>query len=41
VRTLEKLTGPEAIAALMDYVASASGKKTTPSVALARKIAER
>jgi HEAT repeat protein len=41
VKTLERLTGPEAIAVLMDYVASAGGKRKSASVALARKIAER
>lgn len=40
VKTLSNLTSPEAIAALMDYVATSRGKATA-SVALARKVAER
>ncbi len=40
IKTLGELTSPEAIATIMDYVASTAGKKT-PSAVLARKIAER
>ena len=40
VKTLSDLTSPEAIAALMDYVATSQGRATA-SVALARKVAER